>query len=388
MDPNWRPTEWNPDIWLFTGDPDNPATVLARCRTQACSATLIAQGLCTSCRKEYRSSGLSLDEFVATHVPVRSKRYPTFPQPRCIVDRDGQRCSGWSHCKGLCVPHYSQWRAALQRCSDLHFDDWIAAVAVPRVGTEERCVVAGCELERFRGSSLCFHHYYKHRREDPEKPVQQWLLTQTPYLHGQHFSLGPLPATVRLEVLYALQQRDARGDRIDPALVRRLVKHVASLPSLMAVTGGRRSWAVSLTSSRHLQGLLVGVLRDVQAGHDHMLGVAPTDRQVWDSSVIKLPTESDPGAYRYGKSLDFTTLSQNWLRVVALEWARRTDPPRDRIREAMKAGEIASATLERRGGGGHDPTALGFDDVEAIVNAIRNAKNEDAICTRTPTGGP
>jgi len=73
VDPNWRPGEWNHSGWLFTGDPDNPATVLARCHTRACRMLVSAPALCSSCRKEHGRGGLSMDEFIAAHVPRRAK---------------------------------------------------------------------------------------------------------------------------------------------------------------------------------------------------------------------------------------------------------------------------------------------------------------------------
>jgi integrase len=224
---------------------------------------------------------------------------------------------------------------------------------------------------------LCYYHYNKYLRDDPRRPAIEWAATQSPFLHAQHFSLAPLGPTLRLEVLYGLQQRDARGCRINPALVRTAVKRIAPLPSLTTVTGGRPAWAASLTSSKHLKSLLMGLLREVQVGHNHMLGVQPTETEVWDSSLIKLSPEFSTDPYRYGHTLDFTTISQSWLRTVVLEWARRTNPSRDRLKEAVKATAIASTALERRAGGGHDPKALGFDDVDAIVKAMREARKAD-----------
>ena len=284
--------------------------------------------------------------------------------------------------KGLCNPHYNQWLAARRRHTGLDMEDWLSTAPVPCLEAAEPCVVAGCELERLGRGRLCYYHYNKHLREAPQRSVADWVLTQTPFLHEQHFSLAPLSHTLRLEVLYGLQQRDARGCTIYPALVRRLVKCIAPLPSLTTVSAGWRAWAASLTSSKHLQTLLTALVREVQAGRDQMLGVQPTDKEVWDSSLIKLSAEFSTVPYRYGHTLDFTTVSQSWLRTVVLEWARRTNPSRDRLKEAVKACEIASATLERRPAGGHDPKALRFDDVDAIVKAMRELRKADGdLCS-------
>jgi hypothetical protein len=73
---------------------------------------------------------------------------------------------------------------------------------------------------------LCFYHYCKRQREAPTTDVKLWAQWQRPFLHAQHFSLAPLQPLVRLEVLYALQQRDLEGLLLNPALVRRLIKQL------------------------------------------------------------------------------------------------------------------------------------------------------------------
>jgi Phage integrase family len=379
IDRDWRPGEWNNDIWLFTGDPDNSGTILARCRTQACNSMLTADGLCASCRRELGNSGLSVEEFVATYVPVRVKRSPTVPQPRCLVSRNGTHCNGLAISRGLCDPHYNQWLAAGHRRHGLVFDHWLATVPVPRIQPAQHCVVAGCDMEGYRRGSLCYHHYYKHRREAPTTPVGEWAFTETPFLQAQHFSLASLQPTTRLELLYALHQRDVLGYKIDPAMVRRLVKHVVQVPSLIGAAPGRSSWSASLTSSKRLGNLLVGVLRMVEAGHKQMLGVEPMDQGMWNPSLVDSDAEFSPGPPRFTKCVDFTGISQGWLRNVLMEWARRSSPRPKELREAIKAAAIASTAVERRGsGGGHDPKTLGFNDVDAIVRAIREARDPDS----------
>jgi hypothetical protein len=376
IDRGWRPGEWNNDIWLFTGDPDNSKTVLARCRTQACRTMLTADGLCASCRRELRNSGLSVEEFVATYVPLRTKRSPRIPQPRCLVNRNGTQCNRPAISRGLCDPHYNQWLAAGQRRHGLIFDDWLATVPVPQIQPGQRCVVAGCAMEAYRRGTLCYHHYYKRRREAPTTPVGEWALRQTPFLQAQHFSLTPLRPTTRLELVYALQQRDVLGYKLDPAMVRRLVKHVGQVPSLIGAAPRRSAWPASLTSSKSLRNLLVGVLQTVEAGHKQMLGLHPVDQGMWHPGLVEPGAEFGSGLTRFTKRVDFTSISQEWLRNTLMEWARRGSLRPKELREALKTATIASTALERRGSdGGHNPKTLGFSDVDAIVQAMREARD-------------
>ena len=179
-----------------------------------------------------------------------------------------------------------------------------------------------------------------------------------------------------MEVLYALQQRDVLGYKIDPAMVRRLVKHTAPVPSLIGAVPGHSAWAASLTLSKSIRNFLVGVLGTVEARHKHMLGLQPTDQDMWHSSLIDPASDVNPGTFRFTKSVDLRGISQDWFRNVLTEWARRTSPRPKELREALRAASAASTALERRGsGGGHDPAALGFNDVDAVVQAIREARH-------------
>lgn len=73
----WRPREFDPDRWLFTGDADNPATTSSRCKVRACAAIVTSRSLCTSCRRAWTRSHLSEDVFIATHQPVAAGRRDT-----------------------------------------------------------------------------------------------------------------------------------------------------------------------------------------------------------------------------------------------------------------------------------------------------------------------
>lgn len=96
--------------------------------------------------------------------------------------------------------------------------------AEQRTETGAPCAVPSCDFAVFHRKGLCFYHYDKRRRNCPTTDVAEWSQRQSPFLHAQHFSLAPLQPPVRLEVLYALQQRDLDGLCLNPALVRRLVK--------------------------------------------------------------------------------------------------------------------------------------------------------------------
>ena len=73
---SWRPTEWQPQFWLFTGNPDEPRTSVSLCRTAACQ-TLVSptNSYCPLCKHAQKQSLLPDEEFARTFVPDRTRVY-------------------------------------------------------------------------------------------------------------------------------------------------------------------------------------------------------------------------------------------------------------------------------------------------------------------------
>ena len=100
------------------------------------------------------------------------------------------------------------------------------------------CTVAGCPADARVDVGLCGGHFRvwrlgqaalgNERREEAEA----WAARQPQRLRANEFSLAALAPTVRVEVLFALQQRDAQGQRIDPLAGRGLVRALAGLDAL------------------------------------------------------------------------------------------------------------------------------------------------------------
>ena len=309
IDPAWRPSEWDASRWLFTGDPDNPATVVSRCLTRACTALITVQaGLCGSCRHERAISGTPVEVFISTHTPQRVKRSP--------VTTVGQR------------------------------GDDVAS-----------CQVPSCDFTVFRRNRLCFYHYCKRQREAPTTDVKLWAQWQRPFLHAQHFSLAPLQPLVRLEVLYALQQRDLEGLLLNPALVRRLIKQLEAEASARLLSNLPDDKLPK--SSKQFRSLVRGVHRVLTGAYNQMQGI-----------------EVVPDSFG-ARGYDGEGVSQPWLKMLITDWERRTKPTSDRLREAIRAAHVASQALEKRRRGGHDYTILAFEDMDAIVKAMRNLTYPD-----------
>jgi hypothetical protein len=291
LDPCWRSSEWNAEHWFFNGDADNDRTVASRCAVARCRALLDGDGLCSVCRRAFEAAGLSLDQFVAEHVPVRANTRRGHQEAACRVTRDGTACARLAHCQGLCKTHHNTWTNRRLRNPDLSIDDWLTE-AKPFPSEHRLCYVPLCDQPVFSRRELCRYHYYRYLRESRETPPAQWAATATPYLTGGQFSLLPLHPLVRAELLYVLQRRDARGGVITPKAVRMLVTAFAQREHLVGVTAeqllplpaGQR-WTV-------IRAHLNEIERWLTIAYERMTGVEATQRLVWD--LRNLDLRDDP----------------------------------------------------------------------------------------------
>ncbi|PYC69079.1 hypothetical protein C7C46_28650 [Streptomyces tateyamensis] len=105
IDRDWRPTEWDAEALLFTGDPDNPRTRAYVCRTVSCSTVVHTRSFCTKCMEKFKASGLSAEVFAAQYdrraVVTKAGQAPS----RCRVERGDAHCGYPSSAKGICVEH-------------------------------------------------------------------------------------------------------------------------------------------------------------------------------------------------------------------------------------------------------------------------------------------
>ncbi len=236
-----------------------------------------------------------------------------------------------------------------------------------------------CEQERSGLKTLCSYHVAKHRRDASDEPVEAWALRQTPFLRAHQFSLIPFQPVMRWEMLYALQQRDARGGKIDPTLVRMLAGLLGDRPRLL---GADRSELMALAHTKTCTGAsahINEIYRAVHVGHEEMCGIKPTDKLVWHLPSIKAPSrKSKTGRARstHGE-LGFTAITQPWLRGLTLEWARHIDPSLEVLRDTFRVSVLVSGALNQRPGGAMDPARLTAADMDAAVDAIRSARRKD-----------
>lgn len=299
VDPVWRPGEWDAATLFFDGDTDNDRTVAQRCVTVACASISNSRG-CAPCIREWQASGLDKVTFIAEHAPDRRKGSPGRFQVRCIVELDGQRCAQPRYCQRLCVTHYRAWSKKAVRESGIAVDVWARTGPEPCTHVAPPCVVMRCEQERWGLNTLCCYHHNKYKREAPAEPVEEWITRQMPFLYANQFSLVPFSPVMRLEVLYGLQQRDARGAKADPTSVRLITKTLAHLPHLLGTDLGDLLALTAKGTSSNTDAHVKEIHRTLHIGHEEMCGIKPRDKHIWDLTRISLPSIQSKSGRRMG----------------------------------------------------------------------------------------
>jgi integrase len=246
----------------------------------------------------------------------------------------------------------------------------------------ESGAVRACDRERASTViSLCTTHNNKWRRRpgaEDDAALAAWIEHQPPYLSAHMFSLAPLHAVARVEMLYALQRRDARGPALHPQFVRRAVAALDGLPSI-ALAGDALD-AAGNTKTDVTRALLRTAQWEIGTAFDQFRGIDATLKLVWDLRTVsqQIPSlKKGVSPLRNPSSLDFGQVRQEWLRAMLMHWARTTSPISKDLRQWHKACVIASKALELRGDGGANPAALRFSDVTMIVDAFKLACDEN-----------
>ncbi|TDK88348.1 site-specific integrase [Mycobacterium paragordonae] len=234
------------------------------------------------------------------------------------------------------------------------------------------CRVPACRRESMnRGTNICRLHWARFRRDCPGEPIEAWARRQLPHIGVHQFMLLNLPDQLRWEVLYAVQQRSARGGRIDPERTKAVIRIMESNPSLATLTKAD----VDRIAQRHNNTVAVHLhqfARALRNAYDAFLGRGAKDALVWDLDDVGFepqPSGKRPRPRRR-KCLDFGLITQRWLRETALAWSRQ-EAQSYLIVKTHRAAVVASQALERRADGGRDMTALSNRDVDAIAESVR-----------------
>ena len=377
-DVRWRPEEFDDTRWLFTGDPDNPLTTTTRCLVQRCDTLVGSRSLCASCAREFKKKGGGQEEFVARYRPLLTGTRES-SDGRCAVEAGGVRCQRRRHTNqtGLCQAHTSQWNKRGRR--GIPRGRWRTEVARP-LPARPACAVAGCPADRTASVALCGPHRADWRREQHGRIDSQcesaelWAGVRTIQPRPHQFSLAVVAPTVRWELLYALRRRDSQGQKIHPHAMRVLLHALAGVDSIATTPFAHLRARIGKTASAIAY--LRILTQIIELAYEDFIGIRHTDKDTWNSLALDLQSPRT-GRRLSSFSIDFTPISQQWLRDVTKEYIRTFRPDSGKIGRVLLAGTIASRGLSRRPGGGHIMADLRYADMAAVHQEFKNSLRID-----------
>ncbi|WP_234315020.1 site-specific integrase [Streptomyces sp. NRRL F-5135] len=266
--------------------------------------------------------------------------------------------------------HYTQWKTHTTRKLAGQWED----TAVPYADTPA-CPVPACPLPSLQIRGLCRHHAQRlrqHRRTHPDATVAPWAAQQPPYLAPHQFSLLPLPEPLRYEVLYGLQQADPWLRTLNPPHVRRMVRDLNGVTTLISDITDQQMCPRSTSDVLRMLGR---VRTAVRAAHAEHIGTAPAKDDVLDLRALGQRSRT-PAGIRTPKTVDLRTIKQRWLRDLLRTWTIQQRPGADEFGRTWRGVELASWALALRPGT-DDPARLRYDYVTAMVEALRTALKLD-----------
>ena len=359
---------WEPAAATLTPARTDPLLGLKECAVTGCgaSAASVAADLCQTCLARWKDSDLRWEEFLARPRVRRPRgdrpcQVPACPRPGGSAD-------------GLCRTHQGR----RERHPGLPLGQWLARADVTPLPSFGTCIVASCASAAGGRDGLCHAHYaawYRRRRRHPGATLAIWARHAGPASAAAHtVVLRGLPERVIAELLAGVQRRTDAGLRTRPDTLRCLVnllhaRRAASVLDLAAVPG---------TSLPHYAG---AVLRSLLAE----LYCALSDPQreqakdVWQLALFGLPG-----------TLDFTGLTQWWLREAAKRWAaedlplRRGQQAASTARDTINALAALSQCLRRsRDDHGGDPGMLGRADIVAFTSRLAHLQRTGQMTFHT-----
>jgi integrase len=370
LDPSFlEATGWDGATQVLIPPPEHPQLGRRVCLVAGCGVqSNYRNGLCHTCQQRYRSSGLDLGAFTAVRrvrVQAQTRASSTLicavagcPRP---VDSAPAK---------LCTTHANQ-RDRL----GLPLPVFLTHPQVGALPSFGDCRVLSCAGPAGNRAGLCRAHHSRwrrHRRQDPDLDFDRWCQTQPrPWIDATRVVLAGLPPLVQAELLYGLQERCRRGSKTKPELLRTLCELLrnAKVESVLEFsTAQQLPWAqhtrvriLRRQDSCALAGTLQTAVRRAFSSPE-----LERRKHRWDMTVFGLPG-----------TLDFTRLTQPWLRQAVMDWAEEKMPTRQgrratvTLQGTVNALELLSASLRRhRADHGMDPTLVGRVDLVAFLNRL------------------
>jgi integrase len=355
---------WDARSLVFSPRSDHLLLGRARCVVERCQApSTRAGGLCEPCYRRHLSSGMTLEAFAAI-----AHEHRRGGVGRCAVESCPRP---WKSAQDrLCNTHSGQRRYGLR----LPLEEFLRHPAVGPLPGFGPCQVIACLRQAMGGSGYCHTHAARLRRlrQDAGFDEQHWRRTESSVAELDEVSFRGLSPRVVAELLYGIQERTRGGARTKLDELKRVCDalRAARVGSVLEHPGGLGQAPQTLLG--HI------------AGHVRRAALSPereVAKDVWDMFV-----------FGHRGSLQFTKISQPWLREAARRWAA-DDIPTRRGRNVVGTAKAKIASLARlseslrahRADGGADPRLLGRADVEHHLHRLAFLHGRGKISAKTRT---
>jgi integrase len=363
---------WDPQTRTLAPPPGHPLLGYRLCLVRGCAGQgRVPDGFCGTCRKARRESDLSDGEFIAAG-PARDKH-----RGEVICSAGGCPRPVRVRRQQLCYTHEHR-----RRVLGLPLEEFLRhprAEPLPGFGP---CKVAVCSRQAHARRGLCRPHdvrWWEQRRAGLAEAADfgAWCRSSAPVASGHEVVMRGLAPLVQAQILFGLQERCRQG-----ALT--LLSELRIICRRLLAAGAATITGFDDPRFDHRHRVLA---RDLQQAVV-LAGASPEAEQckdIWNTVVL---------GHGRRRVIDFTGISQPWLRESVKRWTaeelptRRGDHATSVLQSHVRCVEELSASLRlHRDDHGGDPSALGRGDIIAFLARLshRHATGQVSSWSRSVT---
>ena len=324
------------------------------CKVSGCETAAVRRraGACSRCYARLTGLGMTAEQ-----ISKASQLPPLSPgrTGQCAVT--GCRREPASAEAVLCRTHDKQ----RERRNSPSLEQFLAGPRIRPFGPDAECAVPACPRNSRTAGYCNFHHgrLGKARIADPGLDARRWQRAQQPAARGGVVSLHGLPPLVAVQVLSGLWRRTQSGVKTDACDLRVACRALAR-QQVASISECGTGCVPGVP--RGIGGLLRALARQVRLA----LAGPETEQaaDIWDLAV-----------FGHRGKIDFTGITQPWLRESAKRWAAQ-DLPRHRgsgasgVRVVINSAARLSESLRARPDLGNQPSALSRQDIENFLNRL------------------
>lgn len=309
-----RTIGWDDDAQVFRLPPAHPIVGWNPCRNPLCQVMAARrpqrQGFCDGCDLRRLARKMTVDEFLAAGESISRVGFRGEDTRPCLV-LDCQRPIRDRRLK-LCNAHLTHVKMTINaRPTEGDVHTFVASGRAKPLPSWGQCRVACCDRIAGNPKLLCDTHrsrWTKHLKDHPEASFDDWCATTNSISKSGVINLRALPDRLRLQLLLAVQIRVQANVRTHIHAIHVLVDWLRS-----------GKYGSLLDPKRARNGLMQLALQSLQ--NDLRLAMTtPSEEEaqdVWNMRVF--------GAKG---TVDFTVITQPWLRSITKYWVLQELPTR------------------------------------------------------------